>query len=126
MRARSPEGQLYPGLHQKQRDQQGKGGDSAPLLGSDETPPGVLYPALEPSEQEKHGPVGAGPEEGHKNDLRAGTPLPWGKAVQPGEEKALGTPYRSLLVPEGGLQESWRADILQGHGMTGQGVMRLN
>ena len=25
--------------------------------------------------QERHGPVGAGPEEGHKTDQRAGTPL---------------------------------------------------
>jgi len=25
--------------------------------------------------QERHGPVGEGPEEGHKNDLRDGTPL---------------------------------------------------
>jgi len=37
--------------------------------------PGVRRPALEPSAQERHGAVGAGPEEGHKNDLRAGTPL---------------------------------------------------
>jgi len=36
---RSPEGQLYPGLHQKQRGQQVEGGDSAPLLRSGETPP---------------------------------------------------------------------------------------
>jgi len=28
----SPEGQPYPGLHQKQHGQQVKGGDSAPLL----------------------------------------------------------------------------------------------
>jgi len=38
-------------------------------------PPGVLCPALEPSAQEGHGPVGAGPEESHKNDQRAGTRL---------------------------------------------------
>jgi len=29
----------------------------------------------ETSAQERHGPVGAGPEEGHENDPRAGTPL---------------------------------------------------
>jgi len=43
-------------------------------LCSGETPPGVLC-RLEPSAQERHGPVGAGAEEGHKNDQRAGTLL---------------------------------------------------
>jgi len=70
----SPEGELYRGLHQKKHDQQAEGGDSAPLLHSGETPPGVLRSALEPSVQEGHGDVGAGAEEGHKNDQRAGTP----------------------------------------------------
>ena len=64
----------YPGLHQKQNGQQGEGGDSAPLLCSGETPPQILCPALEPPAQEGRGPVGAGPEEGHKNDPRDGTP----------------------------------------------------
>jgi len=44
-------------------------------LCSDEILPGVLCPALEPSVQERHGPVGVGPEEGDKNDLRAGIAL---------------------------------------------------
>jgi len=72
---RNPEGQPYPGLHQEKHDQKVKGGDSAPLLRFGETPPGVLCPALEPSAQARHGAVGAGSEEGHKNDQRAGTPL---------------------------------------------------
>jgi len=66
MCTRSPGGQLYPGLNEKQREQQVEGGDSAPLLCSGETPPGVLHPALEPSAQERHGPAGAGPGEATK------------------------------------------------------------
>jgi len=60
--------------------------------------------------QESYGPVGVGPEEGHKNDHKDGTPLLCGKdervgVVQPGQEKAPGRPFSSLPVPEGGLQE---------------------
>jgi len=69
MCACSPESQPYPGLHQEKHGQQVEGGDSVHLLRSGETPPGVLRPALEPSAQEGHGPVGAGSEEGHKDDL---------------------------------------------------------
>ena len=43
--------------------QQVKGGDSATLLCSGETPPGVLHTALQPSAQEGQVPVGAGPEQ---------------------------------------------------------------
>ena len=68
----SPEGQLYPRLHQ---DQQVEGGNSAPLLCSGETPPGVLHPALKSSAQERRGPVGVSLEEGHKNGQRDGKPL---------------------------------------------------
>lgn len=64
----SPEGQLYPGLHQKQCELQGKGGDFAPLLCPCEIPSGVLSPDLEASTQEEHRPVTEGPEQGHEDD----------------------------------------------------------
>ena len=72
MHACNPEGQLYPGLHQEKCDQQVEGGDSAMVLCSREPPPAVLHPLLEPPTQEGHGVVGAGPEEGRKDDWRAG------------------------------------------------------
>jgi len=75
MCSRSPERQSYPGLHPQQCGQEGKGGDSGPLLRSAETPPAVLQPALEPSAQDRPRPAGAGPEEGHKDDGRAGISL---------------------------------------------------
>jgi len=71
----SPEGQQYPGLHEKKRGQQVEGSDSAYLVHSGETPPGLLHPSLESPAQEGHGAVGAGPEEGHKDDPRAGALL---------------------------------------------------
>ncbi|PKU39393.1 rna-directed dna polymerase from mobile element jockey- hypothetical protein [Limosa lapponica baueri] len=73
--ALSPEGQLHPGLHLEMHGQQVKGDDSAPLLCYGETPPELLCPALESSAQERHGPVGVGPEEGHKNNQQDGAPL---------------------------------------------------
>jgi len=62
----SPEGQPYPGLHQKKCGQQVEGRYSVPLLHSGETPPGVLCPALEPSTHERQAAVGLGPEEATK------------------------------------------------------------
>jgi len=106
------EGQLYPGLHQKQRSQQVEGGDSVPLLRFGETPPGVLCPALKTPVQERHGSVGASAEEGRKNDRSDGAPLLWAKAegvgvVQPGEKKGLWRPYCGLSVLKGGLGARW-------------------
>lgn len=47
------EGQLHPGLCQKQWEQQGQGGDSAPQLCPCVTSPAVLCPGLESSAQEQ-------------------------------------------------------------------------
>jgi len=71
----SPESQSYPGLHIKQCGQQVTGGYCPHLLQSGETPPRVLHPTLRSPAQERHGPVRTSPEEGLKNDKRAGTPL---------------------------------------------------
>ena len=72
-------------------------------LYSRETPPGVLNPVLKPSRQE-HRVVGAGQEEGHKDDQRDRTPPPYKDRLK--ELGALRRPYSSLPVCEGGLQES--------------------
>ena len=107
----SPEGQLYPALHQEKCDQKVEGGDSAPLLWTCETPTEVLHPVLGPPKQE-HWAVVVGPEESHEDNQRAGLPTSWGQAeraeaLQPREEKAPEEPYKGLPGPEGGLQESW-------------------
>ena len=52
-------------------------------LYSRETPPGVLHPVLKPSRQE-HRVVGAGQEEGHKDDQRDRTPPLQGQAERAG------------------------------------------
>ena len=89
------------------------------------------WPVLRPwHRKEKQGPGGVGPEEGHKDDQRAGAPLLWGKAervgvVQPGGQKALGTPYSIFQYLKGPARKLWR-DSLQGQVATGQGVMALN
>ena len=99
MCACSPEGQPCPELHQEKRGQQVEGEDSARLLCSRETQPGVLCPALEPSAQERHGPVGAGSEEGHKNDQRNGAPVLRGQAERDGTSQPGGDSGETLLKP---------------------------
>lgn len=89
----SLEGELYPGLLKKLSGQKVKGGDSALLLRPCETPVGVLHPPRRSSTQERHGSVGVGPEEDHKDDQRVRAPLLQRQAertviVQHGEEKA--------------------------------------
>ena len=60
-----------------------------------------------PQNRKGHGHVGAGPEEGHQNDQRAGILHLRGKnegvgTVQPGEEKTADRPYCRLPVTGGG------------------------
>ena len=68
----SPETQ--GGLRKKELGWQVKGGDPASLFCTGEDSPGVSHPDMESSVQERHGPVGACPEKGHKNDPRDGEP----------------------------------------------------
>jgi len=104
----SPESQPYPGLHQEKLSQQVEGGNSASLLCCGKTPPGVLHLALETPAKERHGPVGTGPEEGHKDGPRAGVP------------------YRSLSVPEGGPIGKKGKIFSTGFFAIGQAAMVLN
>lgn len=65
----------------------GKGGDSAPLLCSGETPPGTPHPAVWSSAQEGHGAVGASPEGWSTFAMRKTERIGF---VQPGEERLWG------------------------------------
>ena len=71
----SPESQLCPGLYPMNCGLQVEGGDPVPLLCAGETLPGIVHPDVESSVQKRHGPAGAYPEEGQKNEPRDGTPL---------------------------------------------------
>lgn len=75
-------------------------------LCSQETLPAELGSALGHPTKEGHRAVGLRLEKGHEDARRAEAPLlgrQAEKVVQPGEEKALGTPYRGLPVSKVGL-----------------------
>ena len=100
----SPESQPYPGLRQKQRGQQAKGGDSAPLLWWD--PTGSPASSSETLSTGQTWTCWSGARGGHKNGPRPGTPLLSGKAervgaVQTAEEKVPGRPDCNLSVVKG-------------------------
>ncbi|KAF4788524.1 hypothetical protein TURU_158904 [Turdus rufiventris] len=92
--ARSPEGQLHPGLCHEQWEQQGERGDSTLVR----PPPAVLCPGLESLAHER-----AGSEEGYSNDwgleylsYKEG----WGELeFFSTEEKSLGKLHCGLPVP---------------------------
>jgi len=80
--------------------------------------PGVLSLALGPTALEGHGAVRVGSQESHKDDQRAGAPLLQTQTervrrvfFQQGQERALGRPHYSLLIPKGHLQERWREPL---------------
>ena len=71
----SPEGQQYPGLHQKRGGRRVREGTVPVYSALVEAPRRVLCPGQGPPAQERQRTVGEGPEEGHEDDLRAGAPL---------------------------------------------------
>lgn len=66
----------------------------------------------------------------HKHDQRAGAVLLWNQAerlgiIQTEEEKVPGMIYSSLPAPKGTVRKMEK-DFIQGHVVTGYGIMALN
>ena len=80
-----PEGQQYSGLDQENHNQRGLREIFLPLYSALMRPPPVeLSPVVGSPAQEGHQAVGVGPEVGHKNYQRAGTPPLWVQAKEAG------------------------------------------
>jgi len=91
---------------------------------------GVPHPDVESSAQERCGPIGAHPEEGHRNDPRDGTSFleeqdERAGAVQPEEKKALGRTESGLSVSKGGCKKGTDS-LVVAPAVRGQGKMVSN
>ena len=71
----SLEGELHPRMHQKKGGQQEERGDCPSLVQPSEASSEVFCPGLGPPAQERCGDFEEGPEEGHRDDHRAGAPF---------------------------------------------------
>ena len=127
---RSSEGQLYPGLHQVKCGEQGEERGfcpSAPLWWGPTGSPASSSGALSTGQNWS---CWSGARGGHSNDLRAGTPLLWGKAgrvgaVQPGGVRRLWGNFIASFQYLKGPTRKLDRDFWHGHVVTGEGVMAL-
>jgi len=103
----------------------GHGGDYPPLLCLWDPSQSTVFRPRDPT-QAGHAAVGMGPEESHEDAQRAGAPLLWRRgagSVQPGKEKAPGSPHCSLSVQEG--RPDCSLPPLAAIGMLGEAIAML-